>query len=130
LKPFFIVATGEAGFKFEEALRNWVLFGVFPRDTDKFDSDCLDRSEGEDCRSLRALATEGDLVGTLGDCDRVGERDLDLDFSGVVGGKRALPVSLFMVSTAGASESEGRGPSIEGLGMSGSMMGSLSSVQE
>ena len=57
---------GEAGLRFEDALRYCVLFGVPLLETLRLVRDCLVRSAGDGCRSLRALATEGDLEAVCG----------------------------------------------------------------
>jgi hypothetical protein len=76
---------GEDGFRLEDARLYWVLLGVPLRETFRFVSDCLVRSAGDDCLSLRALAAEGDLAADFGVRERGGERGAD-SFRGVTGG--------------------------------------------
>jgi hypothetical protein len=80
----FDPTVGDAGLRFEDARRNCVLFGVPLLETFRFERDCLVRSAGDDCRSFRTLATEGDLDGDFGVWTRGGDRDSDL-VKGVAG---------------------------------------------
>lgn len=115
----FGVPIGDAGFRLDEARRYCVLFGVPLLEVLRLESDCLVRSIGVECLSLRILATEGDLDMMRGDCARLG--DLEIDFRGVVGGRGVGSVLLVMCVTRGDSVGSGCSPSIEGKGLSGSM---------